>query len=1760
MSIGWAHISGTYAEGSPGSVQYKDGDTQNITGHPNFTFDATTGLAVTGTLAVSGTLIANEYRVNVIEETVTNIYSQGSTKFGNSTDDQHLFTGSLVITGATDSALVYKVTASVYASLIDGDHTDHVADPGDGPASYFYLTSSNSVHRGILNYSYETSPGSGISSSVADVASLVKAINPALVVSGAAIFKDPISVQGGLYGASPIDIYAPMVFRRDDLAEESPDDEMRIEQGKFVGNLIISSSNDNHGLWMEGAGYIVMNSKKTLSEAERAPEFVQNNRTSDNNSYPMIAQRVFQGVDVSENPLFLYRKHNDARHYVGEQRWSTEFPVLTGSDSSSAAHYQRFDFDVARIVVQTDPRRNSTGWALQTFDINMDPEYEALDAISSADRNISGSMVPIISSSHFSSSKQNYSSSLSNVFSAGGFGNPGAGNRYGLKRGIQVFGNINPAGWEYAEEAGFASNFLPKDCTIGHPVARWGDFYIHDDRYIRWGQVAGDAADNAYKRFYNSNPLTQSARIDSGSVIFGYNSSSAFLEVSGAATYLNDGLNVTGSGYVNFGTTKGTSGYGVRDNAGTLEFKNSGGSWTEFGTGTGGSTIGEPEDGQYTDGLFTDITGTMAVGTPIDRFNEVLKILAPSPAPALSRINYGDVPNGVSAKLSFDSTNIITGYTASATAAGFSAVTRNNAYAANTSGNNFRLGVYNGSQEITGTLNFTTGPSVTNDNLAYASGAFGNAETGSLNLELNGTIIHTVVLTGAVGAGNPATGSATSLTNGSGFTHLSVTASSIDGNGADWYIFKHRTAKYKIEANDQKVGWNYLRTIHTIGSTNNATNYIEWINDPDGPLANLSASLPRIDEVSLTGTKYVSGVKYNTDLTAKYKVDLINMYKNVYPSTDDTITFNETNCDNITAQTVGAISTNENQIVKITASVNNNQNLLLNGTIGVSVNATHPLKTNLSTTGSATITGMLIDNDSSGGNLNLVETFIDEDFRIKSASYGSQADLTGSAWNSQTIMTGSNVDGHQDGMILYNRRLYNPRDADIPNAGNFSTLTNVSAGQPNYSTITGIRTFYRKIQNDSGAAIRDMKITSQKTGFKFMEDTQAFDDNDSHFYVKIPGATGWMNIRESFVFGSTGDGDGALIAGASDNSSVTGAGNSVNCISFGTQSVADDDYIVMKIEANYEMAGYVSQLNFQLGASDVSAPTEAFVLDDIDLDDTDGETAKLSFGTSNVLGGYTSVAGGKGSMGAVNSNAVYTDNSDNNRGVFKALEIMGGTLNEDINSSGDNYSAKSFKNAHTGSLLLIVNDATSSTLSLSNLTAHNNLSSNTGFTVGVVDYSTTTDGIPDYTKSYRTGTYSIGTSAQRSGWNYARVLHRIGATDTLTNYVQWVIDTSGSSDDTSITETAFSDFGHTNIYHQSGIGYFAANPTGSYTCLGSNFYKNVYQNGTAITFPTVTGCTVSNIKVAGTGITTFNSAVSSTSMPALNNNTNCESTTIELTGTITYNSSSTSLSGGLGLFDPPASITTRAQINHPLKSNRQGSSVTKNYFLRHSGTIGSTNLNTLEHFGLETYRIVSGNYALQSDATGSSNAWNSSTHMNGGGTHDDGMATINGYLISPKQIGNAGDTRNTTFQAPVGNPNYSSLTNATRTYYRYFKNNSGGSSTSIDITLHGSGSLVKKSLNLADSTGYFYIEAKIPGTTAWLDVGKSLGSANPLVDGSGAGTGFAAGNPPKVIATGGTTIGCNFNGLGLASNNNLVLKISTHKDWVGYINRITIGY
>jgi hypothetical protein len=65
-------------------------------------------------------------------------------------------------------------------------------------------------------------------------------------------------------------------------------------------------------------------------------------------------------------------------------------------------------------------------------------------------------------------------------------------------------------------------------------------------------------------------------------------------------------LLVPASSYINFGTTAGTSGYGIFDNAGTLQYKNSGGSWTNLSGSSQWTTSGS--NIYYT-------TGSVGIGT-----------------------------------------------------------------------------------------------------------------------------------------------------------------------------------------------------------------------------------------------------------------------------------------------------------------------------------------------------------------------------------------------------------------------------------------------------------------------------------------------------------------------------------------------------------------------------------------------------------------------------------------------------------------------------------------------------------------------------------------------------------------------------------------------------------------------------------------------------------------------------------------------------------------------------------------------------------------------------------------------------------------------------------------------------------------------------------------------------------------------------------------------------------------------------------------
>ena len=636
--------------------------------------------------------------------------------------------------------------------------------------------------------------------------------------------------------------------------------------------------------------------------------------------------------------------------------------------------------------------------------------------------------------------------------------------------------------------------------------------------------------------------------------------------LSGSLTHLEDGSSYLRAG-ASLKVTTGSSGFVTLDIADE------------------GVRIGPAEDTLYTDGLFTDFAQTTRVGTAIDRFNEILKSLAPGAAPNLDDIDCNDT--GASAKLSFGSTQSISGYTNSSTDAGFSAVDINDSYTAAASGNNLRRGVFDGSTTIDGDLNEDVSQDThSNSQENYPANSFGNADQGELKLEVNGVVVHSVSLTGSdlghVGAGDPGSGTGSSINaNSSGFISLSSTGSSKFEDSSTLALFQHRTGKYQVGTADQRDGWNYARVIHTISGSDTNTNYVEWINDSNSQA--LSILGQDLDSVSTSGLAYLSGVKYFTAATAQYRARIYNAYRNVYSSNN--ITFTATNCS-IPAQTMPEINVgageDETKILHITGTATVTATTLLDENISAAVNVSHPTKTNLTTAGSRTISGFLIYNLSNTSTATS-ETFRAEDYRLISGSYSTQSSVTdsGNTWSSTVHITGSSG-GQENGLMFYNQTLVSPTrgvySGDFRSTSDGGSIVHGPPDNVNYSSVSGTRTFYRYFQNTTGGSKTDASISINGTSTTIVPRSTNLSTGNIHVLFKLPLSsasfeTGWMDMAVAFQTGQTSDGDGCLVGSLDSSLSAT------NQITFGTNSVRNNEYILVMIEADASWTGSISSLS-----------------------------------------------------------------------------------------------------------------------------------------------------------------------------------------------------------------------------------------------------------------------------------------------------------------------------------------------------------------------------------------------------------------------------------------------------------------------------------------------------------------------------------------------------------------------------------------------------
>jgi hypothetical protein len=215
------------------------------------------------------------------------------------------------------------------------------------------------------------------------------------------------------------------------------------------------------------------------------------------------------------------------------------------------------------------------------------------------------------------------------------------------------------------------------------------------------------------------------------------------------------------------------------------------------------------------------------------------------------------------------------------------------------------------------------------------------------------------------------------------------------------------------------------------------------------------------------------------------------------------------------------------------------------------------------------------------------ETFRRENYRIDSGAYAAQADLVdaANAWDPSGSLTSN------DGLLFYNQRLYSPTDSDIPNSGDFSTITNGPASNADYSGITGTRTFFRYFTSTGAASETNFQLSfSGDSSTKIVPNTTALAAAKIHVFVKLPTTatakeTGWLDlgIASANDENQLSDNDGCYVG------TVPGAGLGINGedheATFVTQTVEQNENIGIKIIADAAWTGYISALSITWGAA-----------------------------------------------------------------------------------------------------------------------------------------------------------------------------------------------------------------------------------------------------------------------------------------------------------------------------------------------------------------------------------------------------------------------------------------------------------------------------------------------------------------------------------------------------------------------------------------------
>lgn len=578
---------------------------------------------------------------------------------------------------------------------------------------------------------------------------------------------------------------------------------------------------------------------------------------------------------------------------------------------------------------------------------------------------------------------------------------------------------------------------------------------------------------------------------------------------------------------------------------------------TTVATISSNNYIGLPNDGTYTDGYFTELTGTTSVSEALDKINELLKVIAPKQAPSISDISFNT--QGKIGAVSFGGDNPIFDYNNGPLGV--------NTLIDNTGNSRGILAL----TFITGKINSQVGATD-----SYDQYAIGNGDSGLLKLLVNGSVIQQYDL----GEDLNYSGNRLNL-NGSGFTNLSI-AKSILVNGVEFPSQKYRTSNWNVAVEDLVKGYNTIQIQHTGTWGTYSTPLYSFVIDASTTSTYYSNNA--LTNYNPSGSKYISGINYNTGGTIDYTIDVSGIYRNTYSK--DLIYVEGTYVSNQT-QSIPFIDTgaseDELKIVNVNKNmvVNSTNTRILGGSISVRTKASRTVQSETYST-YTNMTGALIDNIENTSTSS-DEKFEDETYRMIDIS---SPDYTNTNYNtngSSDFDWDNTEDLHNNnGLLVFNGRLQYPTNtsgSSISN-GNFSALANGPIN-PDYSDITGNVTYYRHFSFNPVTRAQNFVIITESNSTVFVSTNTSLINNNVYMEVLVPNVTsvnGVVGFKDAYVDyahdESLGIYFGNILTGTIYENNINARGYSLGQ----KNSLAGNDVLVVKITAPSTWLGYINRI------------------------------------------------------------------------------------------------------------------------------------------------------------------------------------------------------------------------------------------------------------------------------------------------------------------------------------------------------------------------------------------------------------------------------------------------------------------------------------------------------------------------------------------------------------------------------------------------------